>query len=129
MAHASNPFFCCGSSKACSYAIGETKGFEYKSRANLFGVPLVHVSFKYIKQAHGWKPVMAKGILAIGQFSAGVISLGQFSVGVLSLSQFSISIVAVAQFAIAHLALAQFAIAHYGQAAIGYITEGLTYFP
>ena len=118
---------CCSS--ACPYEIGDTKGFEYKSRAHLFGIPLIHVSFKYEKHSYGWRPIMAKGILAIGQFSAGVVSIGQFSVGVLSISQFAISIAAIAQFAIAHVALAQIALAHYGMTALGYISNGFTYFP
>ena len=118
---------CCSSS--CQYEIGDTKGYEYKSKTQLFGIPLIHVSFKYEKHSYGWKPIMAKGILAIGQFSAGVFSIGQFSVGVVSVSQFAISIAAVAQFAIAHVALAQIALAHYGMASLGFISNGFTYFP
>lgn len=92
------------------------KGYEFKSNAHLWGIPLLHISFKYTEDK---KPVPAKGIIAIGQFSAGVVSIGQFSIGLLSLSQFSISMFSVAQFAIAYYAIAQFAIAKSGIAAFG----------
>lgn len=129
MTHPRNIYSSTCQSCACQYEIGDTKGYEYKSKTQLFGIPLIHVSFKYEKQSYGWKPIMAKGILAIGQFSAGVISIGQFSVGVLSISQFAISIAAIAQFAMAHVALAQIALAQYGLASLGYISNGFTYFP
>jgi uncharacterized membrane protein YvbJ len=53
-------------------------GFEYKSQATLFGLPLLHVSFKYRPDR---VPVPAKGIVAIGQFAIGVITISQFGVG------------------------------------------------
>ena len=52
-------------------------GYEYKSEATLFGLPLVHVSFKYRPNR---APVVARGIVAIGQFGCGVITIAQFGV-------------------------------------------------
>ncbi len=80
-------------------------GFEYKSEATLFGLPLVHVSFKYRPNR---RPVPAKGIISIGQFGMGVINISQFGVGVISLSQFTIAVFALAQFGIAYSLIAQF---------------------
>lgn len=37
-------------------------GFEYKSEATLFGLPLVHISFKYRPNRI---PVPAKGVISI----------------------------------------------------------------
>jgi hypothetical protein len=87
-------------------------GFEYKSNITFFGLPLVHISFKYRPNR---VPVVAKGIIAIGQFACGVLTISQFSIGVFSLSQFTIAVYALAQFAAAYSLIAQIGI---------YINEG-----
>jgi len=79
-------------------------GFEYKSGAKLAGLPLVHISSKYIP---GRGPVPAIGIIAIGQFAIGVVSISQFGIGVVSISQFTIGGFALAQFAVAYSLIAQ----------------------
>ena len=79
-------------------------GFEYKSEATLFGLPLLHISFKYRANR---RPVPAKGIIAIGQFACGFFTLSQFGLGVISVSQFTIAGFAVAQFAFAYSLIAQ----------------------
>ena len=79
-------------------------GFEYKSKTKVLGLPLVHIAFKY--RPNG-KPVMAKGVVAIGQFGAGIISITQFGIGVFSVSQFAIAVYALAQFAVAYSCIAQ----------------------
>lgn len=82
-------------------------GFEYKSPTLLFGLPLLHISFKYSPTR---RPVPAKGIIAIGQFACGVFTLSQFGIGVFSISQFTIAGFALAQFAAAYSLIAQFGI-------------------
>lgn len=79
-------------------------GFEYKTKATWFGLPLLHVSFKF---APNRMPVPAVGVLAIGQFAAGIVTISQFGVGVFSLSQFTVAVYAVAQFAVAWSCIAQ----------------------
>lgn len=79
-------------------------GFEYKSETTLWGLPLLHVSFKYRPNR---VPVPAKGIIAIGQFACGVFTLSQFGVGFISVSQFTIAGFALAQFAVAYSLVAQ----------------------
>ena len=71
-------------------------GFEYKSASTLFGLPLLHVSFKYRNS----RPVVAKGIIAIGQFGAGIVNISQFGIGVFSLGQFTVAYRAIAQIAL-----------------------------
>jgi len=73
----------------------------------MFGLPLVHISFKYRMNR---TPVVAKGILAIGQFACGVFTLSQFGVGVFSISQFTVAGYALAQFALAYSLIAQFGV-------------------
>lgn len=82
-------------------------GFEYRSAATVFGLPLLHVSFKYRPNR---VPVPARGIIAVGQFACGVFTLSQFGVGVVSISQFTIAGLGLAQFGIAYSLVAQFGI-------------------
>ena len=96
-------------------------GFEYKSKATLFGLPWLHVSFKY---RPGRRPVPAKGIVAIGQFACGIFTLSQFGVGVVSVSQFTIAGYALAQFAVAYSLTAQMGI--YIQEGYGQIVRSVT---
>jgi len=82
-------------------------GFVYKSAATLFGLPLLHISFKFRPNR---VPVPAKGVFAIGQFACGIFTLSQFGVGVVSISQFTIAAYALAQFAFAYSLIAQFGV-------------------
>lgn len=79
-------------------------GFEYKSPTVILGVPLIHVSFKYRPDR---RPVVARGVIAIGQFACGVVTLSQFGIGVVSISQFTVAGLAFAQFALAYDLIAQ----------------------
>ena len=79
-------------------------GFEYKSDLTLFGLALLHISFKYRPNL---LPVPARGIIAVGQFACGFLTLSQFGIGVVSVSQFTIAGYALAQFAIAYSLVAQ----------------------
>ena len=80
-------------------------GFEYKSKASFIGLPLIHISFKYKPNR---TPVVAKGIIAIGQFGMGVITITQFGIGIFSIAQFTLAGFALAQFALAYSLVAQF---------------------
>lgn len=87
-------------------------GYEYKSGLALAGLPLLHISFKYRANR---VPVVARGIIAIGQFGCGVVCIAQFGAGLLCISQFSVAAFAVAQFAVAYSVVAQFGL---------YVAEG-----
>ncbi|MCL4401562.1 MAG: zinc ribbon domain-containing protein [Acidobacteria bacterium] len=79
-------------------------GYEYKSATTLFGLPLLHVSFKYRPNR---VPVVAKGIIAVGQFGCGIVTVAQFGVGFICVAQFALAGFALAQFAAAYSLLAQ----------------------
>jgi len=79
-------------------------GFEYKSEAELLGLPLIHIAFKYRPNR---RPVVAKGVIAVGQFACGIFTLSQFGIGVVSVSQFTVAGFALAQFALAYSLIAQ----------------------
>jgi hypothetical protein len=82
-------------------------GFEYKSQSTFLGWPLVHISFKYRPNR---VPVVARGIIAIGQFGVGLVNISQFGIGLFSLSQFTVAGYALAQFAAAYACIAQIGI-------------------
>jgi hypothetical protein len=79
-------------------------GYEYKSPIVIAGLPLIHVSFKYRPNR---VPVVAKGIIAIGQFGCGIVTIAQFGVGVFTVAQFAVAGWALAQFAAAYSLVAQ----------------------
>jgi len=79
-------------------------GFEYKSNATFLGLPLLHIAFKYRPNR---TPVVARGVISIGQFGLGIINISQFGIGVISISQFTIGVFALAQFALAYACIAQ----------------------
>ena len=79
-------------------------GYEYKSKLAVGGVPLLHISFKFRPNR---TPVVARGIIAIGQFACGVVCIAQFGLGVFSIAQFTVAGFALAQFALAYSLIAQ----------------------
>jgi hypothetical protein len=87
-------------------------GYEYKSHMSFLGLPLLHISFKYRSNR---RPVVAKGIIAIGQFAYGIVTISQFGIGFFSVSQFTIAAYALAQFGLAYSLIAQIGL---------YINEG-----
>lgn len=96
-------------------------GYEWKSRVEIFGFPLVHIAVGRDRQTG--KFLVAKGVIAIGQFAIGIVAIGQFAVGLLfALAQFAVGMFAVAQFAVGFVfGLGQFAI---GMTAIGQFAVG-----
>ena len=79
----------------CKQAPAPARGWEYKSGLTLFGLPFLHISFKYRR---GGRPIVARGIIAIGQFATGFLAIGQFAVGAIALGQFTAGIFAAGQF-------------------------------
>ncbi len=56
-------------------------GYEYKSSAMIFGMPLVHIVYG---PGYGGMSKPAKGFIAIGNIAIGVIAIGGFAVGVIT---------------------------------------------
>jgi hypothetical protein len=101
-------------------------GYEWKSRQQVCGYPLVYVAFG--RDSNGRLRV-AKGFIAVGQFGVGAITVAQFGVGfLLGLGQFTIAPLALGQFAFGLVALGQFGIGLLfgaGQFATGMVAKGL----
>ena len=82
-------------------------GYEYKSKLAIGGLPLLHISFKYRPNR---MPVVARGIIAIGQFAFGAVTIAQVGVGIVSVSQVAIGVWALGQLAFASTLIAQIGI-------------------
>lgn len=90
-------------------------GFEWKTRAALFGIPLVHVAFG---RDPGGRRKVAKGVIAVGQIAFGLITVAQCGVGILfALGQFVLGPIAVGQIAFG-------VIAGIGQVSVGFLAVG-----
>jgi len=96
-------------------------GFEWRSKKEIYGWPLVHIAIGRNKKTG--RLMVAKGIIAIGQFAIGLITIAQFGIGLLfGLGQFIGGILAVGQFALGlYFGLGQFAT---GNIAIGQLAFG-----
>ncbi len=94
-------------------------GYEYKSKAQIMGWPLVHITLgRNIKTG---KLYCSKGIIAIGQFAMGLITIAQFGIGYLfGLGQFILGYTVISQFAIGVYIIAQFGFGYYVLATFGY---------
>lgn len=105
-------------------------GFEWKSNIEMMGLPLIHVAFGRDKNTG--KLLVAKGIIAIGQYGIGLITIAQFGIGLLfgfgqfvggiiAIGQFSLGIYfGAGQFATGLTAIGQFAFGKYVLAQAGY---------
>lgn len=106
------------------------RGFEWKSEWEILGWPLVHVAVGRDKRTG--KLLVAKGIIAVGQFGIGLITIAQFGIGILfAFGQFTGGLLAVGQlalgiyfglgqFATGATAIGQFAFGEYVLAQVGY---------
>lgn len=95
----------------CSTQAIERPFVEYRSKTQLFGLPLVHivksrgtgsVAFVRTGPAHrfGWQQgtrvPTAKGIIAIGWRAKGVVAIGNFTCGIISLGNVSLGLLTIA---------------------------------
>lgn len=84
--------------------------YEYKSNKTFLGLPLVHINI-------GFRPVRAKGVIAIGNAAQGIIAIGIAGIGVITLAPAGIGLL----LAIGVCALGGVA---FGSIAVGVIAGG-----
>ena len=100
--------------------------YEYRSRATLFGLPLVHVNLGRwgVRWARGIVAIgnVATGGLAVGGLSAGLVSVGGLSLGGLVLGGIAGGLAAVGGIAAGVLAAGGVA---FGWLAIGGVAKGV----
>lgn len=98
------------------------RGYEYRSKTKVLGIPLVHIRFAFGRN----QLALAKGIIAIGNVSLGVISLGGISLGAFSFGGISLGLLALGGVSIGLVALGAVAIGllAVGASAIGIYSLG-----
>lgn len=105
-------------------------GFQWRTRTQLLGLPLLCIAFGCdergkLRKAKGWIAIgqFAIGVIAIGQFAAGVVGIGQFALGIASIGQFAIApLVGFGQVAVGTFAVGQAVIGQYARGQIGWAT-------
>jgi len=117
-------------SRAVGYNLIPWLGYEWKSKTTVFGLPLVHIAIGRNRETG--QLMLAKGIIAIGQFAVGLVTIAQFGLGILfGLGQFMAGFVTIGQFALGvYFGLGQFATGYtvIGQFAFGtYVRAQLGY--
>ena len=93
--------------------------YEYRSKIQFFGLPLVHIKFRRHLRA---KPGMARGIIAIGNRAIGVIAIGRLCFGGFCLGVLPVGLVALGSFSCGVVAIGGFAV---GIMALGGVAAGL----
>lgn len=102
----------------CGHPNKKVYGFQWRSSASVGSWPLVHIAFG--KDAKTGKWLIAKGVVAIGQYAVGVVTIAQFGIGALfGFGQFMIGYYGLAQFVIGLKVIGQFAIGKYVLAQFG----------
>lgn len=76
--------------------------YEYRSSVKLFGWPLIHIASGVNPETGA--PLVAKGILAIGNFAVGFFAIGAMAIGV-----FTIAGIGIGFFVLGGIALGAFA--------------------
>lgn len=94
--------------------------YEWKSKATLFGIPLVHINFGF--GHHVARGIFAFGNIAIGLFSAGFIGLGLLSFGLIGLGLLAgLGVLGIGFFAFGSFAAG---IVSFGAISVGVISIG-----
>jgi zinc-ribbon domain len=77
--------------------------YEYKSEAELFGLPLLHIAQGVDPKTGALR--VARGIIAIGNIAIGVVALGGLALGGITIGGASIGIFALGGFALGGVTL------------------------
>jgi len=84
-------------------------GFEYKSKTELFGWPLVHIAYGY--EPGTLRPRVARGVIALGNLAIGGIALGGLAVGGIAFGGVSLGLLAIGGIALGGIAAGGLAVA------------------
>ena len=84
--------------------------FEYRSKQEINGWPLIHINLGTHPETG--RPLVAKGVVAIGNIAFGVVSIGAAAFGVVTVAAFGLGIVSLASLAIGIVALGALALGY-----------------
>jgi hypothetical protein len=85
--------------------------YEYRSRTEIAGLPLVHVA-QGIDPETG-RPRIARGIVAIGNAAIGVVAVGGFSMGGIAVGGCSLGVLSLGGLAVGAIAVGGVSVAYY----------------
>ena len=84
--------------------------FEFRSKEEINGWPLIHINF--CTNPVTGRPLVAKGVVAIGNIAIGIVSIGAVAFGVVTLAGIGVGIVSLAGIAIGIAALGAIALGY-----------------
>ena len=90
--------------------LSQLTNFEFRSKEEINGWPLIHICFG--TNPDTGRPLVAKGIVAIGKIAYGLVSIGAVAFGLVTLAGFGLGLVSLGGIAIGLVAL--------GAVALGY---------
>jgi len=83
----------------CGLSMGSCLlGYEYRSKTELFGLPLLHITSGFNPLTG--RPRIAKGIIAIGNIAVGGLAVGGISFGIISLGGLALGLTAIGGLAV-----------------------------
>jgi hypothetical protein len=88
----------------------QLSNFEFRSKEEINSLPLIHINIGTHPETG--RPLVAKGVVAIGNIAFGVVSIGAAAFGVVTLGVFGLGVVSLASMAIGTVAI--------GAVALGY---------
>ena len=112
-----------GRSRPSGIAPGFYRGYEYRSKTEFLGLPLVQVAQGIDPQTG--HPRVARGIIAIGNIAIGVLAIGGISVGGIALGGLGLGVLAIGGIAGGGIAFGGVAAAIY--LAVGGLAVSATY--
>ncbi len=91
-------------------SISKLTDLEFRSKEEINGLPLIHINIG--TNPDTGRPLVAKGVVAIGNIAFGVVSIGAVAFGLVTLAAFGLGLVSLGSIAIGLVAL--------GAVALGY---------
>jgi hypothetical protein len=67
-------------------------GFEYRTKLELFGWPLIHITRG--RDSQSGKRLVSKGFIAIGEISIGIVAIGGFALGGIAIGGLGVGLIA-----------------------------------
>jgi hypothetical protein len=83
-------------------------GYEFKSRTNILGWPLLHIAVG-INPRTGL-PQVARGVIAVGNFSVGLVAVGGFALGGITFAGIGMGLLVIGGIALGGIAIGGIAI-------------------
>ena len=84
--------------------------FKYRSKEEINGWPLIHINLGAHPETG--QPLVAKGVVAIGNIAVGIVSIGAVAFGVVTLAGIGLGIVSLAGIAFGIVALGAIALGY-----------------